>query len=289
MALVSPAGPLADMREAEQAVANARALGWDPQLQPHATGQVGYFAATDAQRATDLRQALTNPAIDGIWCLRGGYGSMRLLPALDDLALAAHPKTLLGFSDITALHALWQRAGVVSFHGPTARAVLSPFSERSLRHAVCDRMNPASECPTDMECLVPGAVDGRLVGGNLAVLTALVGTPWAVSFAGAIAVLEDIGEPTYRVDRLLTQLQLSGAFRGCRGLLVGQCTDCPDSSRDETRSWRDLMYELGTNLRIPTLIGAPIGHIADQWTVPLGAHATLDATRGTLAVHRFAA
>ena len=271
-------------------MANALALGWDPHLSGNASRTTGYFAGTDAERGTDLARAITDPAVDGIWCLRGGYGAMRLLPQLGTLPVAAFRKTLIGFSDITALHALWQRAGVVSYHGPTAREPLPAFSRQSLLQAVCERSNPASTLPAGdgpgPECLVPGEATGRLAGGNVALLAALAGTPWAVSFDGAIAVLEDVGEATYRLDRMFTQLRLAGAFSGCRGLLAGQCTDCPDSSADGTRSWRDLVYELGTALRIPTLVGAPIGHIAEQWTLPLGATATLDASGATLTVHR---
>lgn len=295
VALISPAGPLggpaevarADVARADvaRAEANARSLGWEPVVGRFALARAGYFAGTDEERAADLQEALADPSIDGIWCLRGGYGAMRLLPTLDSDALRRRPRVLLGYSDITALHAAWQAAGVVSYHGPTARAELSPFSRASLVRAVTTDHEPAGAAP-DAACIVPGRAEGRLAGGNLALVAALTGTPWAVSFRGAIAVLEDVHEATYRVDRMLTQLRLAGAFVGCRGILFGHCTDCPDSSEDGRRTLRELLTELGRALHVPTLQGVPVGHIPDQWTLPLGAMATLDAGAHTLQVHR---
>jgi muramoyltetrapeptide carboxypeptidase len=285
VALVSPAGPLGGPAEVALAEANARAFGWEPVVGRHALARTAYFAGTDAERGADLQTALADPTIDGIWCLRGGYGAMRLLSTLDPEALRRRPRALLGYSDITALHAAWQRAGLVSYHGPTARAELSPFSRASLAAALGGAANPAGHAP-DATCIVPGRAEGRLAGGNLALVAALAGTPWAVSFRGAIAVLEDIHEATYRVDRMLVQLRLAGAFDGCRAIMFGHCTDCPDSGDDGRRTLLDLLTELGHALGVPTLMGVPVGHIPDQWTLPLGAMATLDADAHTLHVHR---
>jgi muramoyltetrapeptide carboxypeptidase len=285
VALVSPAGPLRGVDDVALAEANARALGWEPVVGRHALARTGYFAGTDAERGGDLLAALADPTIDAIWCLRGGYGAMRLLPALDAERLRRRPRVLLGYSDITALHAAWQRAGIVSYHGPTARAELTPFSRDSLVRALSSGADPAGHAPGAMG-VVPGRAEGRLVGGNLALVAALVGTPWAVSFRGAIAVLEDIHEATYRVDRMLVQLRLAGAFEGCRGIMFGHCTACPDTSEDGQRTLFELLAELGGALGVPTVMGVPVGHIPDQWTLPLGAMATLDADALTLHVHR---
>lgn len=285
VALVSPAGPLGSPAEVALAEANARSLGWEPVVGRFALARTAYFAGTDEERASDLRDALADPSIDGIWCLRGGYGAMRLLSMLDLEAIRQRPRVLLGYSDITALHATWQAAGVVSYHGPTARAELSPFSRASLVRAVSLGEEPAGEAP-DATCIVSGRAEGRLAGGNLALVASLAGTPWAVSFRDAIAVLEDVHEATYRVDRMLVQLRLAGAFDGCRGIVFGHCTDCPDTSDDGRRTLLDLLTELGRALHVPTLLGVPVGHIPDQWTLPLGAVATLDAGEHTLHVHR---
>lgn len=285
VALVAPAGPLAGPHEIVHAEANARSFGWVPVVGRQALARSGYFAGTDAERAQDLLDALNDPSIDGIWCLRGGYGATRLLPSLDLAALRARPRTLIGYSDITALHAAWQQAGVMSYHGPTARAELSPFSRESLVQAV-QRHTDSAGAASDAVCVSAGRAEGRLAGGNLALLAALSGTPWAVSFSGAIAVLEDVHEATYRVDRMLVQLHQSGAFDGCRGILFGHCTDCPDTSEDGRRSVPELVQELADSLRVPTLLGVPVGHIPDQWTLPLGALATLDADACALVIHR---
>ncbi len=285
VALVSPAGPLTGPQDVALAELNARTLGWEPVVGRHALERVGYFAGTDAERLQDLRDALADKRVDAIWCLRGGYGAMRLLTALAPAELTARPRALIGFSDITALHAAWQRAGLISYHGPTARAELPSFTRASLQHAVVDGTDSAGKAP-DALVLRGGSATGRLAGGNLALLGALCGTPWAVSFRDAIAVLEDVQEATYRVDRMLQQLLLSGAFDGCRGIVFGHCTDCPDTSPDQRRPLRDIVHELGHGLQVPTLLGVPVGHIAEQWTLPLGALATLDADAQTLHVER---
>jgi muramoyltetrapeptide carboxypeptidase len=286
VALLAPAGPLTGPDDVARAEANARAFGWEPVLGAHVLDRAGYFAGSDADRLADLRQALEDPAVDAIWCLRGGYGAMRLLAALEPALLQRRPRALVGYSDITALHAAWQAAGLASFHGPTARAVLTPFSQASLGRAVQGLAQPAGVAP-EATVLRGGRAEGRLVGGNLALVAALAGTPWAISFRGAIAVLEDVGEATYRVDRMLVQLRLAGAFDGCTGIAFGHCTDCPDTTADGTRPLADVVAELADALDVPALLGVPIGHIADQWTLPFGATATLDADAHAILVHAY--
>ena len=275
VALVSPSGPLRDITELARAENYARVFGWETIVGPHAMSRAGYFAGDDAMRANDLNSAIHDPSIDGIWCLRGGYGATRLLPTLNLDAIAAQPKALIGYSDITALHSAWQRAGVVSFHGPTARGPISPFSFDSLRRAVVlgvDSAGYAAESVT----LRDGIVTGRLVGGNLALAASLCGTPWAINFDGAIAVLEDIHEATYRIDRMLAQLRLSGALDHCVALAFGQFTDAAERADDGSRALADVLGECARLVGVPAIAGLPVGHIDDQWTLPFGAIATLD-------------
>jgi muramoyltetrapeptide carboxypeptidase len=281
VALVSPSGPLNGPHELERAIESAQSLGWTTWVGPHALARSGYFAGDDAHRVADLVTALHDPAIDGIWCLRGGYGAARLLPALWPVLQHARPKALLGYSDITALHAAWHRAGLVSYHAPTARAPLTDFSRAQLVAAVqgTDAMTVTAANAT---VLRGGRATGRLAGGNLALVASLCGTPWACDFRDAIVVLEDINEATYRIDRMLTQLLLAGAFDGCAGLVFGQFTDCPDTTEDGTRSLDAIVREVADTLQVPTLLGVPVGHISDQWTVPLGATAHVDADTATL-------
>jgi len=286
VALVAPAGPLRGEEDAARAVENARAFGWEPVLGRHALARRGYFAGTDAERAADLNHALADDAIDGVWCLRGGYGAMRILDHLDYGALRRRPKPLLGYSDVTALHcAVAARSGLVSYHAPTARAHLTPFSRDSLERAVMQGGDPCGEAP-GARPLRPGRAAGTLAGGNLALLASLVGTPFAPALEGAILVLEDINEAVYRVDRMLRQLLLAGALRGCRAIVFGQCTVCPEESDDGARPLDDVVAEIAEAIGVPCLAGVPVGHIDDQWTLPLGAVAELDVNHRTLHVTR---
>ena len=284
VALVAPSSPLRGNHELEHAVVNARDMGWEPVVGRHANARDGYFAGADAVRSADLLEALNDPEVDGIWCLRGGYGAARLLPDVSLEALRAHPKALIGYSDITALHAAWQHAGLASFHGPTARATLTEFTRASFVRTVVEGADGTGAMPA-ATTLRAGTATGRLAGGNLALIASLCGTPWAMDFRDAIVVVEDINEATYRIDRMLTQLRLAGAFDGCAGFLFGQFTDCPIETEDGARPLEAVLRECADSARVPAVFGAPFGHVDDQWTLPLGCLATLDATACTLHVH----
>jgi muramoyltetrapeptide carboxypeptidase len=252
-------------------------------LAKHAGAKSGYLAGTDADRLGDLNAAIRDDSIDAIWCVRGGYGAMRLLAKVDYAALRRTPKPILGFSDITALHCAIQKCcGLISFHAPTARGALSNFSRDSLRRAVVDHADSCGIAEQARE-IRPGRAAGRLVGGNLALIAALVGTPFAADLTDSILVLEDVNEPLYKVDRMLQQLLLAGSFAACKAIVFGDC-----SSGEENESTEELDQLLGSfaeRLRIPCLAGIPLGHIADQWTIPLGAQATLDTGEHALHVN----
>ncbi len=284
VALVAPAGPLSDEADVARAVGNAQSLGWDVQVGDHVLDRRGYLAGSDADRLADLNAAFRDPAVDGVWCLRGGYGTTRILPGVDIDALIRHPRAVIGYSDITALHAaVGRRGGPVTFHGPVARAPLPPFSSLSLHAAVAAGSQPCGLAPASRP-LRDGVAEGTLAGGNLALLAALAGTPFAPDMRGTILVLEDVGESIYRIDRMLQQLRLSGMLDGVRGIAFGQCTDCPLESDVDARTLDDVLIEVADALSIPCLAGLPIGHIDEQWTVPLGASAVLDVAAGRLDV-----
>ena len=287
VALVAPSGPLSGAADVERAIATVQSLGWEAGVATNALERTGYFAGDDLTRAEALNGAIANTDIDGIWCLRGGYGAMRLLGMLDVSPLKTYAKPLIGYSDITALHSAWQRAGVISYHGPVARAVLSPFSRESLQRAVAMRSDSAGAADNAVT-LREGRTHGRLAGGNLALVASLCGTAWAINFRDAIAVLEDVNEPIYRIDRMLIQLRLAGAFDGCKGIVFGHCTDCPEASDEGSRTLHDILQETADALAIPALLGVPLGHIDDQWTLPLGAQAVLDTRSKSLQVQRHA-
>jgi muramoyltetrapeptide carboxypeptidase len=277
IALVAPAGPLRGQEDIDRAIANVRTLGWEAVVAPHALARVGYFAGDDEARAADLNDALGDAGIDAVWCLRGGYGAVRVLERIDWGALRGREKPLIGYSDVTALHAAVARqAGLVSYHAPTARTTLSTFSRESLERALVRGIDSCGVA-AGARSLRSGDAIGRLEGGNLAVFAGLVGTSYLPSLDGALLVLEDVNEPVYRVDRMLAQLRMSGALRGVRGIIFGQCTNCPEESDDGARRLDDVLSELATWLRVPCLAGVPVGHVADQWTFPLGAIAEMDA------------
>ena len=276
VALVAPAGPLRGRDDLDRAVANARDLGWDPVTATHALARTGYFAGDDEARAADVNNALRDTRIDGVWCLRGGYGAIRIVDRVDWSVLRQHAKPVLGYSDVTAVHgAIARQAGLVSYHAPTARTTLSTFSRASLERAM--RGEDSCGVAEHARVLRPGRATGRLEGGNLAVLAGLVGTPYFPPLDGAILVLEDVNEPVYRVDRMLAQLRLSGALHGVRAIVFGECTNCPEESDDGARRLDDVLIEVAQWLRVPCLAGVPVGHVPEQWTLPLGALAEIDA------------
>ncbi|MEP6731572.1 MAG: LD-carboxypeptidase [bacterium] len=284
VALVAPAGPLRSRDELDVATAQARAFGWEPVIAEHALSKHGYLAGSDAERLHDLNAALTDRNVDGIWCLRGGYGAMRLLEGINVDAMRSRPRALIGYSDITALHAAFvDAADVVTYHGPTARTYLSDFARDSLERAVVFQRDPCGASPT-ASVVRGGRAEGRLVGGNLALLAALCGTRFAPNYADAILIIEDVGEATYRVDRMLRQLALSGALSRLAGIVFGRFTDGTDPTDASSCALDDVLREVADHAGVPTISGAPIGHVADQWTIPLGAMAELDADNQTLHV-----
>lgn len=287
VALVAPAGPLRVPTDLDKALENARAFGWEAVVGKNARERHAYFAGTDEERLSDFNAALRDDSIAAIWCLRGGYGAMRLLEGVDFAALKRKPKTIIGYSDITALHcAIAARVDIGSIHGPTARSRLTTFSERSLRAAVLADGEPCGDA-ADATTLIGGRARGRLVGGNLALLCALHGTPYQPRYDGAILVLEDVNEAAYRIERMLLQLRLSGALQSCAGIAFGSFTntgETEDASLGGERSVREVLEEAAGAAGVPSVLGIPLGHVRDQWSVPLGSEAELDADAKRLTV-----
>ncbi|HEY8321443.1 MAG TPA: LD-carboxypeptidase [Candidatus Baltobacteraceae bacterium] len=289
VALIAPAGPLASPVELDAAVARVEALGLRPILGEHVLGRRGFLAGTDAQRAADLNAALRDPDVRGIFAVRGGYGTTRLLDLVEYDALRADPKILLGYSDLTALlGACTARAGVVTFHGPVV--ALSPFGPAEigwLRRAAFSDAPIGTLAVPGGRALVPGRARGRLAGGNLSLMAALVGTPYAIDCAGAIVFLEEVDEAPYRIDRMVTQLRESGTLRGALGIVLGTFAGCDaDEDAEPERRLGHVIADRFGDLGVPVLTGAPIGHDGEQWTLPIGASATLDSGERTLAVER---
>lgn len=289
VALVAPSGPLRGAADLERAIANARSFGWDPVPGAHVLERDGYLAGNDANRLADFAAAAANDAIDGIWCIRGGYGAMRLLDSLDYDVWRWKPKALIGYSDITALHsAVGARADLVTYHGPTARAELTDLTRDSLRAAVSMGDTPYVVRHDDTVTVRGGCARGRLAGGNLALVASLAGTPYAVNLDGAILVLEDVNEAVYRIDRMLVQLALSGALARCAGIVFGRFTEIPPdaSGAEQSLPLERILQEVADRFRVPCIANAPFGHVADQFTLPLGATAMLDADQRTIVIER---
>jgi muramoyltetrapeptide carboxypeptidase len=297
VALVAPAGPLLERDHIQRAVELCRALDYEPVVAEHAAARYGYLAGTDAERLADLNGAIRDRAIDGIWCLRGGYGVTRILDGVDFEALARSPKPVIGLSDITALLAGVTRvSGVVAFHAPGARHPMPAFSRRHFeRVLMCAEPAGALEhLPARPDVLLPlddrvvtlreGVAEGPLAGGNLSLLQCLIGTRWLPDLDGAILVLEDVNEDLYRVDRMLAHLRAAGALSRLAGVAIGRFTEMKCHNADGVFGFDEVLGHYLLPLGIPVALGLPFGHIDDQWTLPLGARARLDAGRGMLEI-----
>lgn len=247
--------------------------------------QSGYLAGSDEYRASRFNQFVQDPEIKALFCARGGYGSLRILPELLYDSLRSAPKALVGFSDITALLlACHRQTGLVCFHGPTVSTLATADQDTvdSLWQALSVTEPVQLHFPEAL-CLKPGSCVGTVLGGNFTTLNHLLGTDFFPSFAGAILLLEDRGEPTYRIDRMLTQLLHTGFFGEVAGLILGDFSE--NGPRDELN---DLVQERLASTSFPILSGVPIGHEQQNLTLPLGLPATLDAGAGTLTYHQAA-
>jgi muramoyltetrapeptide carboxypeptidase len=276
--LVAPAGAWPE----EEFVRGVRIIGehgFKVKIAPELAARQNYLAGSDRHR-TDLLHAMwRDPEVKAVVAVRGGYGSLRILPAIDYRLIAECPKILVGFSDITALHsAIGRETGLVTFHGPMVTTLgkidsdsLSAFFA-TLTRGACDPIGNRS-----LEILRGGKASGRLAGGNLTTAVHLVATPYEVSWRDRIVFLEDIGEAPYRIDRLLTHLHLAGRFAGIRGLILGSFTNCGDQELIWARAMEILADE-----NFPIWADFPIGHGARNRIVPLNAEASMDSAAGQL-------
>lgn len=285
VALVAPAGPLAPAA-VDNAIEVVRSWGFEPVVGEHARERRFYLAGSDAERAGDFNAALRDDSVDAIWCLRGGYGVMRIVADLDWQALVRRPRPVIGFSDNTALHLAIRRHGIVSFHGPHAAKEMTAFSEDGLFRALTSA-EPAGVLPFPAmdgraASVTGGVAEGRLVGGNLSLIAATLGTPYAIQAEGAILFLEEVGEPAYRTDRLLTQLRLAGVLQSAAAIALGAFSECPDDGAEQVPPVEQVLLDRLDDLGVPFAFGFPFGHVEDNWTLPVGVRARLDADAGTL-------
>ena len=273
------------------------AMGLKPKRGQHVLGRHGYLGGQDKDRAADVTAMYADKDVRAILCVRGGWGSARLLPFVDWDVVRANPKLLIGYSDITALHmAIAAKGGAYTLHGPNGSSAWGKASLDSFKAVAFDGTMPFYKNPVAAEerliqrkwrtqILTGGKAQGRLLGGNLTVLTALAGTQYLPSFDGAILFLEDIDEAEYRIDRMLTQLGQAGVLSNLAGIVFGQCTNCRDPDGSGAGGGFTLnavlQQHLGS-LGVPAYQGAWFGHMADQFSLPVGALAEIDADAGTL-------
>ncbi len=285
--LIEPAGFTEGPERIEMVKQTIAGMGLVPRLGAHVGTQFGYLAGTDAERAADVNAMYADHDVRAIFAVRGGWGCERILPLLDWDTIRAHPKLLIGFSDITALHlAFAARAHFATIHGPVASSSWPKVSWESLWRMGFSGQTPALDLAREGEPLTvlhPGTARGRLLGGNLAVLTALVGTPWLPDFTGAILFLEEVREAEYRVDRMLSQLQLSGVLGKLSGVVFGQCSHCATEEADYVGfTVAQVLEQYFAPLGVPAVSGANIGHVYGQICLPSGAQVELDTAAGTL-------
>jgi muramoyltetrapeptide carboxypeptidase len=303
LGIVSPASAPPDPASIDRGVAALEKLGYPVKLAPNVRKRFGFLAGTDQQRADDLMNMFTDPEVRAILCVRGGYGTPRLLPLLDYQVIRKHPKIFVGYSDITALHcAFLTQARLISFHGPMlnsdfAHPEMPDFTMQSFRRTLALIASPQTKLPFDtslghrkdaVKILRRGMARGQLIGGNLSLLCSLVGTRWQPNFKGRILFLEDVGEPPYRFDRMLTQLLNAGLLQQVAGIAIGVNADCEDPKSKTTNEYRqtleDVLKDRLLGLKVPIVTGLAFGHVPHNATLPVGARAILNANRGVLSL-----
>lgn len=291
IALIAPSSPV-DEDKLLLAMESVRFLGLVPVFFPTAVMRHGYLSGSDEARAEDVNNAFADPDIDGIFCLRGGYGVTRILDRIDFKMIAKKPKLFLGYSDITGLHvALNQLCDLITLHGPMpSRGYLNldPITLRSLTDNIFSTA-PVGLAPCiesePIETINPGVAMGPIVGGNLSLLTATLGSPYEVDTKNKILFIEEVDEKDYKVDRGLTSLALAGKFEDCRGIILGTWADVgdPDIEPEKNLTLHQIFDEVVKPFGKPTINNFRAGHIYPQITIPMGAKTRLDATNGTVA------
>lgn len=284
--LVTPASGTSEQKMAK-AVENLEGLGFRVVFGKNAKARNGFLAGTDQERLDDLHHFFADPKIHGIWCIRGGYGSARLLAHLDYRMIRKNPKVFIGYSDLTApLNSIYKHSKLFTFHGPVATSDFTPFTIEHLKSTLMDSQATTKLLadPNEKQIICSGQARGKLVGGNLSLVAALCGSAYLPRFKNKIVFLEEIGEKPYRVDRLLTQLLHSTDLAQAAGIALGIFSNCEAKADDHSFSLQETLKDRLSSLSIPVLYGFPFGHITDHATLPIGIPASLDTQAGTLQV-----
>ena len=291
--LIGPSGAVRVEGAIERAAAEIEKAGFRVKLGESCGKKYGYLSGTDEVRARDVNAMFTDDGVDAIMCVRGGYGTTRMLDLLDYQAMAAHPKIFIGLSDITAMHiAMLEKANLVTFHGPMATSdwteAMHPFSYESMIRAigvaepVGDLVN-APDYPA-RKTIHSGCAEGMLVGGNLMLIASVLGTPYELDTKNRILFIEEIGEKTYCIDRMLTQLRLAGKFDDCAGVVFGDFKNCPVEYENYGLTIEEIIRDVVAPSGKPIFMGMQSGHCTPKLTLPFGVRCRMDADACTLTV-----
>ena len=298
IAIIAPASAPPDPENIDRAVAVLERLGFTPRLAPNVRKRWGFLAGSDRDRAGDLMKMFADRKMKAIICMRGGYGTARILPRLDYRAIRANPKIFVGYSDITSLHCAFRvKSNLVSFHGPMlnsdfVKKDLPEFTLQSFLRTLMQPTAPGSICAgykkKTVTVLRRGIVSGPLIGGNITLLCAALGTPFQPSFRSQILFFEDVEEVPYRFDRMLTQMLNAGLLQQVAGIAIGVNANCQDPKAKNAKEYRqtleDVFKERLLPLRVPVVAGLPFGHVPLNATLPIGVRVTLDAIKGDLTI-----
>ena len=291
--LIGPSGAVREAGAVDQAIEYMKSLGFQVKVGESAHAKYGYLSGTDEMRARDINSMFADDEVDAIVCTRGGYGTMRLLDLLDYDLIRANPKLFVGFSDITALHiAFLEKCGLATIHGPMAARWPAEFPGGFVQDAfyrTVMRDEPLGELHNapgyhERRTVNPGSAEGMLVGGNLMLITSLLGTPYELDTKGKILFIEEIGERTYCVDRMLTQLRLAGKFDDCAGIVFGDFCDCPVEYPEFGLTLEEVIRDIVAPCGKPVFTGLQCGHCTPKLTLPLGVRCRMDADRCSLTI-----
>ena len=288
VALIAPGSPIGKKR-LETSVSNLSALGLQAIYSESILDEYGYLAGTDTVRMRDIHTYFNDPQVKAIWCVRGGYGTTRLLPYLDYKMIRRHPKILIGYSDITALiQAIYKKTGLIGFHGPMGASTFDDYNINGLKSILMEPKDHVvipypSKMQDDTYVIHHGEATGTLIGGNLTLVCSLVGTSFEMCFKNKIVFLEDIGEKPYRLDRMITQLLQTGLNKA-NAIVLGVFDDCDADPGDHSLSLKEMFKDRLSNLGIPVIYGLPFGHIKNQCTLPIGLKAKISTSKAELSL-----
>jgi len=292
--LINPAGATFHSEDVIIAEETFAALGLKMKAGEHLMDRYGYLAGTDKARAADVNSMYADPNVDAIITLRGGWGCNRILDLIDYKTIAKNPKIIMGYSDITSLLlAFYAKASLVTFHGPVGISTWNKYSTDYVKRLLFEGQSFTMTNPTDkgdnltqvknrILTINGGQARGKLLGGNLSVLTAMVGSDYMPDFKNNILFLEEVGEDIYRVDRMLTQLKLAGILDDISGFVFGKCSSCDSGESYGSLTLEEVLDDHIRSLGIPAWFGSMIGHIEDKFTIPLGIEAEIDADKGSI-------